>query len=362
MGLDWVNGCHDPPVITEEPRDQKVPYSEAAAFFCRARGDPAPVITWWRNGEPLQPSLLVEFPQGKGFWVEPVRRTTDEGDYECVAENGVGDPVRAKASLTVIGGADSVRPSGFPRITQDPMPQPVEKGRDFVVRCRATGDPEPTIHWFKDGVPVNMSDSRYRLRGEPNRALVSVNDSLLEAADRGDISILTLIDLSRAFDVVDHQTLLNQLQLLQIDPGWFRSYLTGHKQCVQVPGGERSTLLPIDIGIFQGSCLGPMLYNIASIGAACYVPSEVNGSMVRMARYADDTQLVVSGPKERLPEIQTALEGVLDTLATYFLQNGMKINAAKTEMMVAGGRSALQAAERDPTTSAISCQPNKPQK
>ncbi|KAF0298856.1 V-type proton ATPase subunit a isoform 1 [Amphibalanus amphitrite] len=126
------------------------------------------------------------------------------------------------------------------------------------------------------------------------------------------------------------------------------SYLTGHKQCVQVPGGERSTLLPINIGIFQGSCLGPMLYNIASIGAACYVPSEVNGSLVRMARYADDTQLVVSGPKERLPEIQTALEGVLDTLATYFLQNGMKINAAKTEMMVAGGRSALQAAERDP--------------
>ena len=94
----------DPPVIVEEPRDQKVPYSEAAAFFCRARGDPAPVITWWRNGEPLQPSLVVEFPQGKGFWVEPVRRTTDEGDYECVAENGVGDPVRAKASLTVIGG------------------------------------------------------------------------------------------------------------------------------------------------------------------------------------------------------------------------------------------------------------------
>ncbi|XP_043196400.1 tyrosine-protein phosphatase Lar-like isoform X3 [Amphibalanus amphitrite] len=178
-----IAAAADPPVITEEPRDQKVPYSEAAAFFCRARGDPAPVITWWRNGEPLQPSLLVEFPQGKGFWVEPVRRTTDEGDYECVAENGVGDPVRAKASLTVIGGADSVRPSGFPRITQDPMPQPVEKGRDFVVRCRATGDPEPTIHWFKDGVPVNMSDSRYRLRGEPNRGDLRIADSVV--SDQG---------------------------------------------------------------------------------------------------------------------------------------------------------------------------------
>ena len=179
-------------------------------------------------------------------------------------------------------------------------------------------------------------------------ALIGVTDSLLEAADRGDISILTLIDLSRAFDVINHQTLLDQLQLLQISPEWFRSYLDGHQQCVQVSGKGKSALLPINSGIFQGSCLGPMLYNIASISAACYVPSEVNGHTVRMARYADDTQLVISGPKERLPEIRAALETALDTLATYFLQNGMKINAAKTEMLVVGGRSALQEAERDP--------------
>ena len=179
-------------------------------------------------------------------------------------------------------------------------------------------------------------------------ALIGVTDSLLEAADRGDISILTLIDLSGAFDVINHQTLLDQLQLLQISPEWFRNYLDGHQQCVQVSGKGKSALLPINSGIFQGSCLGPMLYNIASISAACYVPSEVNGHTVRMARYADDTQLVISGPKERLPEIRAALETALDTLATYFLQNGMKINAAKTEMLVVGGRSALQAAERDP--------------
>ena len=84
----------------------------------------------------------------------------------------------------------------------------------------------------------------FRNKHSTATALISVNDSLMEAADRGDISILTLIDLSRAFDVVDHQTLLNQLQLLQIAPGWFRSYLAGHRQCVQVLGGEKSTLLP----------------------------------------------------------------------------------------------------------------------
>ena len=68
-----------------------------------------------------------------------------------------------------------------------------------------------------------------------------------------------------------HQTLLNQLQLLQIAPGWFWSYLVGHRRCVQVPGAQKSALLPINIGIFPGSCVGTVLYNIASISAACYV-------------------------------------------------------------------------------------------
>ena len=175
-------------------------------------------------------------------------------------------------------------------------------------------------------------------------ALVSITDHLLQAKDRGDVSILTLIDLSRAFDVVHHRTLLDQLQLLQIAPGWFQSYLSDHRQCVRLAGGETSAPLPINIGIFQGSCMGPMLYNIASISAACYVPTEVDGFLVRMARYADDTQLVISGPRRRLPDMQVALEKTLDTLATYFMQNGMKINAAKTELMVIGDRSALQTA------------------
>ena len=187
----------------------------------------------------------------------------------------------------------------------------------------------------------------FRHKHSTATALISVNDRLLEAADRGDICILTLIDLSRAFDLVDHQTLLNQLQMLQISPGWFRNYLSGHRQCVQV-AGERSELRPITTGIFQGSCMGPSLYNIATNSAACYVPSEVNGFAIEMVRYADDTQLVISGPRDRLPEMQDTLEGVLDTLANYFLQNGMKINAAKTELMLAGGRAALQTAENEP--------------
>lgn len=45
----------------------------------------------------------------------------------------------------------------------------MEKGRDFVVKCTATGVPQPSIRWFKNGVPVNMSSDRYLLRDRPNK-------------------------------------------------------------------------------------------------------------------------------------------------------------------------------------------------
>ena len=151
-----------------------------------------------------------------------------------------------------------------------------------------------------------------------------MTDHLLQAVDRGDVSLLALTDISRAFDVIHHQTLLDQLQLLQIAPVWFRSYLSVHIQCVRLAEGETSELLPINIGIHQGSCMGPMLFNIATISTACYVPTEVDGFAVRVTGYADDTQLAILGPKERLPDIQTALGGILDTLATHlthYMQN-----------------------------------------
>ena len=56
----------------------------------------------------------------------------------------------------------------------------------------------------------------------------------------------------------------------------------------------------------------------------------------------------LSRDRERLPDMQTALENTLDTLATYFMQNGMKINAAKTELMVVGDKTALMAAASEP--------------
>ena len=110
-----------------------------------------------------------------------------------------------------------------------------------------------------------------------------------------------------------------------------------------------SAPLDISIGTFQGSCLGPLLFNIATNDIACHVPTVLNGFKITLVRYADDTQIAVTGPRAKLLDMQTSLETVLDILCTWFMQNGMMVNASKTEVIVCGDRRQLSEI-RDPVT------------
>ena len=75
-----------------------------------------------------------------------------------------------------------------------------------------------------------------------------------------------MIDLSKCFDTIDHETLLYVLELYGIDTKWFRSYLSGHSQCVQVKNNDGQILLSKPAsnptGIYQGTALGPLLFSI----------------------------------------------------------------------------------------------------
>ncbi|KAF0312986.1 Cellular nucleic acid-binding protein [Amphibalanus amphitrite] len=101
------------------------------------------------------------------------------------------------------------------------------------------------------------------------------------------------------------------------------------------PAAHRRLLeLEERFGLCNGSCLGPLFFNIVSNSIGCYIPSSVNGFRILAVRYADDTQVAITGPRSRLPELKLALENVLDTLCTWFLQHGMMVNASKTELLM----------------------------
>ena len=73
---------------------------------------------------------------------------------------------------------------------------------------------------------------------------------------------MVLLDMSKAFDSIQHDILLSKLQNLDFSQGaldWFQSYLSNRQQCVRI-GDAVSKVLPIGFGVPQGSILGPVLF------------------------------------------------------------------------------------------------------
>ena len=95
-------------------------------------------------------------------------------------------------------------------------------------------------------------------------ALLSVTDDLLKAMDEKKISILVLMNMSKAFDSINHDMLLFKLRSLGVSPSaleWFKSYLKGRYQYVRI-GDVVSQSLPVDYGVPQESILGPVLFTV----------------------------------------------------------------------------------------------------
>ena len=96
-------------------------------------------------------------------------------------------------------------------------------------------------------------------------ALISLIDLWLQAADNGKLTAALLLDLSAAFDLVDHVLLIGKLRLYGFEETtiqWFTSYLHNRTQYVLVESTLSSPLPTGDVGVPQGSILGPLLYLI----------------------------------------------------------------------------------------------------
>ena len=102
----------------------------------------------------------------------------------------------------------------------------------------------------------------FRSKHSTTHALISLTEKIREAPDNNKYAFGIFIDLKKAFDTVDHNILLKKLEhygVRGVPNEWFRSYLTGRKQFVTINGSDSKTI-GVNIGVPQGSVLGPLLF------------------------------------------------------------------------------------------------------
>ncbi len=171
------------------------------------------------------------------------------------------------------------------------------------------------------------------------RLRYSVTEALRIAKADSKSSVLILLDLSAAFDTVNHQILLSTLSSLDITGiplHWFESYLTGRSFRVAW-GGEVSKAHKLVTGVPQGSVLGPLLFSTYTTSLAPII--QAHGFSYHF--YADDTQLYLSFQPDD-PTVAARISGCLADISVWMKEHHLQLNLAKTELLVFPATPTLQ--------------------
>jgi endonuclease/exonuclease/phosphatase family metal-dependent hydrolase len=159
-------------------------------------------------------------------------------------------------------------------------------------------------------------------------ALLQYAEAIYSAFDNVQYSVSVMLDLSKAFDTVDHAILLKKLELLGVRGvvlQWFTSYLSNRKQYVNV-NCCNSSRLPVTSGVPQGSILGPLLFSLyINDMHAC-------SSKLNFIHFADDTTLFMRGPN--LSDLCSEINEELKLIDLWLCSNRLSLNIDKTASMV----------------------------
>ena len=184
---------------------------------------------------------------------------------------------------------------------------------------------------------VEPYQSAYRSAHSTETALLSVQDTILRSLDEHKAVFVVLLDLTAAFDTVDHQILMQRLSqdfgLSGTAYEWFHSYLHDRSSRVYVKGSY-STSVQLKYGVPQGSVIGPMVFTYYT---------QAIGHIIRKHRlqyhlYADDVQLVLAFDPDQPGDAACGLFKLsccIRELQLWLTRNKLKLNMAKTEFFIA---------------------------
>ena len=183
------------------------------------------------------------------------------------------------------------------------------------------------FHFLVRSETLFKSQYGFRKGRNTTHATLDFLQTVEAAIKQDEFAIGVCCDLSKAFDTLDHDILIEKLDHYGIRGNtlsWLKSYLSNRKQFVDM-NGIRSSLADITVGVPQGSILGPLLFLI-------YI-NDLPSALDKMTpvMFADDTNLVIKG--KDVTELTEVLNSELTSLDDFFRANKLKLNAGKTKLV-----------------------------
>ena len=196
---------------------------------------------------------------------------------------------------------------------------------------------------------VEPLQSAYKAHHSTETALLKVQSDILLALDQRKCVYLVLLDLSAAFDTVDHKVFLQQLKqeygFEHNALDWMASYLTDREQHVTIDSTP-SDAVKLAYGFPQGSCIGPFGFKLYTRPLTAIAHKhEINVHL-----YADDTQLYISFPPHMSEQAMERLERCIEEIRQWMRGHYLKLNDSKTEFLIIGAPKDVEKVSRRTVT------------
>ena len=253
------------------------------------------------------------------YYTHQINSTLMSGSFPSSLKTARVTPLLKKPSL------DPTKEKNYRPVSQIP----------FLGKSTERAMAEQLKSFLYQNTLLDQYQSGFKSGHSTETALLAVTESLRNAKARSLSSVLISLDLSAAFDTVNHQILLAILEEIGITGSalaLMASYLSNRSYQISWRG-RLSKMRPVTTGVPQGSVLGPLLFSIYTTSLGSVISS--HGFSYHC--YADDTQLFLSFPPDDT-QVKSRIANCLADISKWMASHHLKLNLDKTELLFIPGK------------------------